>query len=289
MAAATMPSLPQVVSRRDRDGGLRHGLPVAPQERFLKTDEAAAPAKRLRTGGVGDVGPRAAVVMPEKKEKRLVLVLDLDHTLLHTTPALRLAPGEAYLLRRPPPPLGQRTLFDLRETHGILTKLRPFVRTFLREAGAMYDLRICTKGNSAYAHRMTRLLDPEGSHFSPGDIVAREDFREKDKKSLDVVPGGDERVVVILDDTVDVWENHLDNLVRVRPYGYFAFHGRPGEKSFAEARLDEEEAAGALAKSLDLLRRAHEMFLDLGAGGDVREVLRCLREKPELRAPRHCS
>ncbi|MQL69364.1 hypothetical protein Taro_001634 [Colocasia esculenta] len=225
----------------------------------------------------------AAITIP-----RPVLVLDLDNTLLHTIPAVHLAPGEAYLLRRPPPtkPGQQQMFFDMAATHGYLTKLRPFVRTFLREAGAMYDLRICTMGTRDYAHHMARLLDPDGALFSPARIVAREDLKEADRKGLDdVVPGGDLRAVVILDDTVEVWEKHLDNLVSLRPYDYFAGRWRRG-KSFAQMRMDEEEAEGGLAIALDLLRRAHEMFLDQGAGGDLREVLRRLRKKPELRVPR---
>ncbi|MQL69365.1 hypothetical protein Taro_001635 [Colocasia esculenta] len=91
-------------------------------------------------------------------------------------------------------------------------------------------------------------------------------------------------VVVILDDTVGVWEKQLDNLVPLRPFDYFAGRRRRG-KSLAQTRMDEEEASGAPAKVLDLLRRAHDHLLGSRRrrrpqGG----VAGCLMKKPEPRA-----
>lgn len=183
-------------------------------------------------------------------------------------------------------------MFNMADTLGCLTKLRPFVRTFLRESSAMYRLCICTMGDSAYAHQMARLLDPDGAYFAPGDIVSKSDYTEKGQKGLDVLRGGDERTAIILDDKASVWGSHRANLVRMPGYHYFADSRRRfglAGPSLAELGEDEDESTGALARALSLLRWTHRAFFDpeacrggVPAARDVRDVLRGLIcKKPE--------
>ena len=70
-------------------------------------------------------------------------VLDLDHTLLHTTHLPRLTEAEKYLIKE----AASITRDDLRKWNAdsddpmvFLTKLRPFVRDFLEEANKIFTI-----------------------------------------------------------------------------------------------------------------------------------------------------
>ena len=84
----------------------------------------------------------------------------------------------------------------------MMTKLRPFVRTFLKEASKMFEMYIYTMGDRPYALEMAKLLDPKREYFS-GRVISRDDGTQKHQKGLDVVLG-QESAVVILDDTENV-------------------------------------------------------------------------------------
>ena len=91
-----------------------------------------------------------------------------------------------------------------------LVKLRPFVRTFLEQASSLFEMYVCTMGTRCYAKAAVKLLDPDSKYFS-SRIIVREDFNGKDRKNLDLVRG-QERGIVILDDTEIVWSDHTENL-----------------------------------------------------------------------------
>lgn len=84
----------------------------------------------------------------------------------------------------------------------MLTKLRPFVRTFLEEASNMFEMYIYTMGERSYALQMASLLDPEKVYFRSG-VISKDDSTQKHQKGLDVVLG-QENAVLILDDTESV-------------------------------------------------------------------------------------
>ncbi|KAF3952407.1 hypothetical protein CMV_022028 [Castanea mollissima] len=88
---------------------------------------------------------------------------------------------------------------------------------------------------------MTRLLDPENVYFGTR-IISRDDSPRSDEKSFDLVLVP-ERMVIVLDDTDEVWLNHRPNLVSIERYTYF------GSNSIT----DESETEGALVKSLECL------------------------------------
>lgn len=84
----------------------------------------------------------------------------------------------------------------------MMTKLRPFVHVFLKEASEMFEMYIYTMGDRPYALQMAKLLDPRGEYF--GDrVISRDDGTVKHQKGLDVVLG-QESAVLILDDTENV-------------------------------------------------------------------------------------
>lgn len=84
----------------------------------------------------------------------------------------------------------------------MMTKLRPFVRTFLKEASQLFEMYIYTMGDRPYALAMATLLDPKREYFHDR-VISRDDGTHRHQKGLDVVLG-QESAVLILDDTENV-------------------------------------------------------------------------------------
>ncbi|XP_072942509.1 RNA polymerase II subunit A C-terminal domain phosphatase isoform X1 [Epargyreus clarus] len=151
------------------------------------------------------------------KTRKLVLLVDLDQTLVHTTnddipPNLK---GILHFFLRGPGNTG-------RWCH---TRLRPRTQEFLESASKNYELHVCTFGARQYAHAVTELLDPEKKYFSHR-ILSRDecfDARTKSANLKALFPCGD-NMVCIIDDREDVWR-HAANLIQVRPYSFFQSTG----------------------------------------------------------------
>ncbi|KAG4929783.1 hypothetical protein AAZX31_17G072600 [Glycine max] len=218
--------------------------------------------------------------------KKLYLVLDLDHTLLNSTHLAQLTSEELHLLNQTDSltmiDVSKGSLFKL-EHMNMMTKLRPFVRPFLKEASEMFEMYIYTMGDRPYALEMAKLLDPQGEYFN-AKVISRDDGTQKHQKGLDVVLG-QESAVIILDDTEHAWMKHKDNLILMERYHFFGSSCRQfgfNCKSLAELKSDEDETDGALAKILKVLKQVHCMFFDKQEDfddQDVRQVLSSVRRE----------
>ncbi|KAJ9704779.1 hypothetical protein PVL29_003026 [Vitis rotundifolia] len=150
------------------------------------------------------------------------------------------------------------------ESMPMLTKLRPFVCIFLKEASKMFEMYVYTTGEQFYALEMVKVLDPRTVYFS-SSVISQADSTQRHQKGLDVVLGPDS-AVLILDNTERVWKNHKDNLILMERYHFFAsschqfgFHC----KSLSELKSDESEPDGALATILKVLQQTHSTLFDL--------------------------
>ncbi|XP_023873829.1 RNA polymerase II C-terminal domain phosphatase-like 4 [Quercus suber] len=105
------------------------------------------------------------------EDKKMVLVLDLDQTLVHST-------EQRKCLRTPQELLQHNlrdSLFRVRQPWGMMmVKLRPFVQTFLRAASTMFEIYMCTMCTRSYALQVAEILDPENVYFKSLRITARE-------------------------------------------------------------------------------------------------------------------
>ncbi|KAM7490376.1 hypothetical protein LguiA_033297 [Lonicera macranthoides] len=206
---------------------------------------------------------------------KLYLVLDLDHTLLNSTRYLDITPEEEYL-RSQTDPLQDSlkgSLFRLDGMH-MMTKLRPFVQTFLKEASRLFDMYIYTMGERAYAMEMAKILDPENVYFN-SKVIAKGDCTQRHQKGLDVVLA-QESAVLILDDTEQVWVKHKENLILMERYHFFASSCRQfgfSCQSLSQLKSDESEADGALATVLKVLKRVHNRFFDKMLRSVRKEIL----------------
>ncbi|XP_015892748.2 RNA polymerase II C-terminal domain phosphatase-like 4 isoform X1 [Ziziphus jujuba] len=219
------------------------------------------------------------------RHKKLHLVLDLDHTLLNSTQLVHMTPEEEYLKSQTDSlqDVSNGSLFMLENMH-MMTKLRPFVRTFLKEASEMYEMHIYTMGDRAYALAMANILDPKREYFGER-VISRDDGTQKHQKGLDVVLG-QESAVLILDDTENAWTKHKENLILMERYHFFRSSCHQfgfNCKSLSELKSDESETEGALATVLKVLKQIHNNFFDNTSdnlmGRDVRQVLKTLRQE----------
>ncbi|KAL1206553.1 RNA polymerase II C-terminal domain phosphatase-like 5 [Cardamine amara subsp. amara] len=191
-------------------------------------------------------------------DKKLHLVLDLDHTLLHTVLVSKLSEEEKYLVGEVD---SKEDLWRFNRGYSseFLIKLRPFVHEFLKEANKMFSMYVYTMGDRDYANIVLKVIDPEKVYFGDRVITRNE---SPYIKTLDLVLA-DECGVVIVDDTPQVWPDHKRNLLEITKYKYFldtTIHDVKYSKSYAEEKRDESYKEGSLANVLKVLKEVYEGF-----------------------------
>ncbi|XP_010480416.1 PREDICTED: RNA polymerase II C-terminal domain phosphatase-like 4 [Camelina sativa] len=206
-----------------------------------------------------------------ESQRKLYVFLDLDNTLLNSTRINKVTTDEDYLKTLTLEDRESLLLFTVASV-GYMTKLRPFVRTFLKEASEMFEMYIYTNAKRHYARAMAKLLDPEGVYFG-GRIISRDDSTVRYEKNLDVVLVNEEPVLIV-DDLEHVWSHkHRDNLIQIERYDFFASSSKKFFKSLSELKMDESESDGALSTVLNVLKRTHCLFFQ-DTSRKVRSVLK---------------
>lgn len=158
-----------------------------------------------------------------RQKKKLVLVLDLDRTLIFA-----------------PSP----TAFE-----------RPYLSEFLESTSKNYRLVLYTQGDDLHAQTSLKRIDPADSYFGRR-FIARKRGDDPEDKRLDYLHSSPAHIV-IMDDCLDVWHEHLPNLLLVPPY--------EGVTTDVYLKL-----------VIPFLRSLHANFfrrLDAGGDADVRVIL----------------
>ncbi|EKX73087.1 conserved hypothetical protein [Theileria equi strain WA] len=157
---------------------------------------------------------------------KLVLLLDLDNTLLHTASQSRLDMLDIDISHFVDE-LGDPELykFSLPNFPNITyyMKLRPCIREFLQVLSLYYEMSIYTNATKEYADVVISILDPDRTLFMDR-IVARNSVDEKDllKSAARLYPDLNRRFVLAFDDRKDVWADipHRQ-VVRAEHYDFF--------------------------------------------------------------------
>ncbi|XP_055687148.1 RNA polymerase II subunit A C-terminal domain phosphatase [Lutzomyia longipalpis] len=177
------------------------------------------------------------------RDKKLVLLVDLDQTLIHTTNdnvPNNLKDVYHFQLYGPNSPWYH-------------TRLRPGTPHFLSRMAPFFELHICTFGARNYAHMIATFLDENGKYFSHRILSRDECFNATSKtdnlKAL--FPCGDS-MVCIIDDREDVW-NMAANLIQVKPYHFFQHTGDIN----APPGLDKHELDGKGVDFNELQNQIH--------------------------------
>lgn len=172
------------------------------------------------------------------RERKLVLLVDLDQTILHTThERVENDPNVHSFVLWP----GHPTYY---------TKLRPYLTEFLKEMSEIYELHIFTFGCRKYAHQIASIIDPDQRYFGNRILSRDESVDQYSKRGNlnNLFPCGD-AMVCIIDDRADVWR-HAGNLIKVHPYSYFKTSISDGASKEDDEALDK--GADQLAALLGL-------------------------------------
>ncbi|KAI3919057.1 hypothetical protein MKW98_016610 [Papaver atlanticum] len=210
------------------------------------------------------------------EKKKLCLVLDLDHTLLHSVRICDVSKDDQDYLNKK-----AIVVSSEKDIKGLGSSGDNFDR---------FELFVYTLGNREYARNMGRLFDPEGVFFN--SIESRDDSTVEDRKNLDILAGPDEKNTIIIDDNKYVWKEHKNNLIEIHSYNYFtdSNEGHILKKGEEDAGFDEKDEA--LKSISEVLQRVHEKFFELFPvpqtdvhlkeyikSVDVRPIFKAYREK----------
>lgn len=110
--------------------------------------------------------------------------------------------------------------------HNMLMKLRPFLRTFLKEANKLFRMYIYTTREQDYATEVAKLLDPQCVYF-PSTVICQSNNTTMNQRGLDFVLAP-ENLVIILDDKEHVSSSHYLILLIYFLFGnYYSGVNRP--------------------------------------------------------------
>ena len=182
------------------------------------------------------------------KEKKGILILDLDHTLFQVTlrRVTEEVPGfETWSFATEMAHSGQLmedktywfNLDSSPRSSPFFIHLRPGLYSFLTKVSTMFELYAYTQGTSEYAKKILPGIDPKGDFFgTPSRLIAREVdpvTGHAGRKNLSRVFPNEEGLVMIIDDRDDVWDSTASsqNLIKLTPYLYF--HDKEREKLFS--------------------------------------------------------
>ncbi|KAL2927192.1 RNA polymerase II C-terminal domain phosphatase-like 4 [Bienertia sinuspersici] len=192
--------------------------------------------------------------------KKLQLLLDLDHTLIHARKKDKLKHKEKQRIK---------SIDDVYEIMGgeYVVKLRPGIREFLREINSMFDVSIYTLGGREYANEVHKLLESNAGFPKGSWVISREDCVKTLQKRLDVVLSH-EQVVLIVDDTEEVWgDTCKKNLVKIDGYKFFPVNNCTNDGDVELERV------------LMVLKKVHGSFFKEDCSRrDVREVLKSISD-----------
>ncbi|KAL2927202.1 RNA polymerase II C-terminal domain phosphatase-like 4, partial [Bienertia sinuspersici] len=155
-----------------------------------------------------------------------------------------------------------------------VVKLRPEIHEFLQEVNSTFDVSIYALGGRECANAVHNLLESEVGFPKGSCVISREDCVEDLQKRLDVILSH-EKVVVIMDDTEDVWgDTCKNNLVKIDRCKFFAV-----KKDKDVGVVDVE-----LNRVMKVLKGVHARFFEENEGHiNVREVLKSILDVEGLR------
>ena len=170
------------------------------------------------------------------KEKKLLLILDLDNTLIH---AIFDGLNRKFKLNH------HKDVYELacnfnNYSEKFILKIRPFFEFFFTEIKESYNFYIYTMGSRSYAENvcnlMNNILEKIGIFIKRDQIISKDDNFSSSYKSLKRIIPFNEFMVLVLDDRPEVW-SYSPNLIFTKPYYFF------DEKSFKQGinSIDKNE------------------------------------------------
>ena len=170
-----------------------------------------------------------SVVNNYLNNQKLILFLDLDNTIIHTSP-IKIVEDEINKLHETYKEYFAKVPIknEFKGKDIILVKFRPFLKTFLKNIKNKYEIYIYTQGTKEYA---TGIIQYVNSNFE-GDSLSTERMMHRildengfaTNKSIKNVFPTQENMILILDDHIEVWKESKesgDNFICIYPYKFF--------------------------------------------------------------------
>ena len=159
--------------------------------------------------------------------KKLILLLDLDNTILHCASVLIEKEQVKSLMEKYKLYLSKIPIKNaLNRYDGILIKFRPYLKTFLKNIKNKFEIFIYTQATKAYATGIIQYINKnfEEDILSTGRMIPRkidENGFAQNKSIKNVFPT-QEKMVLIIDDNIDVWKESGNNFICIYPYRFFS-------------------------------------------------------------------
>ncbi|CAI5438452.1 unnamed protein product [Caenorhabditis angaria] len=192
--------------------------------------------------------------------RKLVLLVDLDQTIIHTSNLPFTIDPEKH---------ENVTKYNI-GNGAYTTKLRPHTMEFLNKMATIYEMHIVTYGQRQYAHRIAQILDPDARLFGQR-ILSRDELfsaQHKTRNLKALFPCGD-KLVVIIDDRADVWQ-YSEALIQVKPYRFFKEIGDINapkdskEQSIPPAQIEDAAHEDCVLEELErVLTNIHDKYYEL--------------------------
>ena len=208
--------------------------------------------------------------------KKLILLLDLDNTILHCC-SIQIPQEqikylfEKYVLYLSKIPIkNESNRYDT-----ILIKFRPYLKTFLKNIKNKFEIFVYTQATKEYATGIIQYINKnfEEDILSTGRMIPRildENGVPKNKSLKNVFPT-QEKMILIIDDNIDVWKESGDNFICIYPYRFFSekdrnknelfffngFEKKPTKEPFLKIEYDN-----VLFCITNLLLNVHRKFFD---------------------------
>ncbi|XP_062004397.1 RNA polymerase II C-terminal domain phosphatase-like 4, partial [Rosa rugosa] len=213
----------------------------------------------------------------KKLDRKLHLVLNLDHIFLTYTNLSDLTPEEEEFLE---------TLADSQEVHKVqippkmkpmIIKFRPSLRNFLKEASGLFEIYAYTNAPRPLVWKIVELLDPRNEYF--GRRVITPDYlcsTHEGKKCLNPVLG-QESAVLVVDYNLCGWKReNRKNVQVVSKYSFFKKRSGQKRKRKSLCELKSDEGTECLVVLLRNLKRIHSRFFvdEVMFNRDVRMLLK---------------
>jgi RNA polymerase II subunit A-like phosphatase len=148
------------------------------------------------------------------QSNKATLILDLDHTLLHTIRKQQLFCSSL-----------EEGVYEFSIEDGeYYVKFRPGIVKFLERINKLYDIHVYTMGTRDYANAIIKIIVHKlmnGVSVFNGKIFTRSDTGNNQRKNLKWIVPGLEHLTLILDDSPQVWGDYRNQVVRIYPYSIF--------------------------------------------------------------------
>lgn len=188
--------------------------------------------------------------------KKLILIVDLDQTVIHTTCEKTIAEWQADPDNPNYDAVKDVQGFQLADdnvsnvaANWYYVKMRPGLKDFFDRMSKLYEMHVYTMATRAYAQAVAKIIDPDRKYF--GDRILSRDENYTDKlKSLQRLFYQQTAMVVIIDDRADVWQ-YSPHLVRVPVFNFF-----PGAGDINASFLPKQQELVTSAKAKPAVEKA---------------------------------